>query len=479
MDIGRPPDDPDTRRIAGAQSLAGAGDVLLHIAGDLTLEGVDLGDSVALVVGGDLDAVVAVLEEDGHIALGVGGIVGLDGGAVFVVLEVIIDADLGVGAVDLKGKGRALGAVVIGPVVVFAGIAQRGEVRQVLVQILDSRLLGAIDMDGNFRNLPIEIARLIRKGDGEGGGARLLGHQVVLHGRESTAAAQTAILIDILHFLNLEDAVILDVKFQNAGQGIGQTFFYRISSRIQRRRPVRPNLPEHGGIIGVLVAQVQVIVVGPHHKVVVILRGLADGAAVQNGLLVYDAVCLFIGCLARANLCPLGIGQLQILHLGLLHSVIILGIVFGGDLPGERIHQGNPILNAGLVALFQLLHAGHGILQLFQRLRGQLLLFLVGKTGIGALIAHDDLVVIGIRQIIGARQSADKIGQLRRSGLDHNYRDGGVDLDLGILFVDTDDVNDRLVLGQSYRLLDKCHHGLLTEVSLLDMNLAIHKNLRF
>ena len=47
MDIGRPPDDPDTRRIAGAQGLAGAGDVLLHIAGDLSLEGVDLCDGLA------------------------------------------------------------------------------------------------------------------------------------------------------------------------------------------------------------------------------------------------------------------------------------------------------------------------------------------------------------------------------------------------------------------------------------------------
>lgn len=175
MDIGRPPDDPDTRRIAGAQSLAGAGDVLLHIAGDLALEGVDLRDGLSLIVGGDLDAVVAVLDEDGHIALGVGGVVGLDGGAVGVVLEIIIDADLGVGAVDLEGKGRTLGVVVVGPVVVFAGVVQRSEVCQVLVQILNSRLLGAIDMDGDLRDLPIEIARLIRKGNGKGGGARLFG----------------------------------------------------------------------------------------------------------------------------------------------------------------------------------------------------------------------------------------------------------------------------------------------------------------
>ena len=87
--------------------------------------------------------------------------------------------------------------------------------------------------------------------------------------------------------------------------------------------------------------------------------------------------------------------------------------------------------------------------------------------------------MIGIRQIIGARQSADKLAQLRRGGLDHNHRDGSVDLDLGILFVDTDNVNDRRVLLQRYRLLDQCHHGHLTEVSLLDMNLAIHKNLCF
>ena len=234
-------------------------------------------------------------------------------------------------------------------------------------------------------------------------------------------------------------------------------------------------------------AQVQVIVVGRHHKVVVILRGLADGAAVQNGLLVDGAVRSLVGrhdcgVFRRVNgrkFRTLCVGQLQILHLGLLHGVVILGIVFCGHFPGKGVHQVDPCLNAVLVALFQLLHAGHGILQLFHRLRGQLRLFLVGKAGIGALIAHDDLVVLGIRQIIGARQSADKIGQLRRGGLDHNHRNNGVDLDLGILFVDTDDVNDRLVLGQSYRLLDKCHHGLLTELSLLDMNLAIHKNLRF
>ena len=221
MDIGRPPDDPDTRRIAGAQILTGAGDVLLHIAGNLALEGVDLCDGLALIVGGDLDAVVAVLDEDGHVAAFIGGVVGLDGRAVGVVLEVVIDADLGVGAVDLEGKGRALSAVVVGPVIVFAGVAQRGEVRQVLVQILDSRLLGTIDMDGNLRNLAIEIARLIRKGNGKGGGARLLRHQVILHGRSIAKAAQAAVLIDALHFLDLEDAVVLDVELQNAGQRIG------------------------------------------------------------------------------------------------------------------------------------------------------------------------------------------------------------------------------------------------------------------
>ena len=225
MDIDRPPDDPDTRRIAGAQGLAGAGDVLLHIAGDLALEGVDLGDGLSLIVGGDLDAVVAVLDEDGHVAAFIGGVVGLDGGAVGVVLEIIIDADLGVGAVDLEGERCALGVVVVGPVVVFAGVAQRGEVRQLLVQILNSRLLGAIDMDGDLRDLAIEIARLIRKGNGEGGGACLLGHQVILHSRSSAKAAQAAVLIDVLHFFDLEDAVVLDVELQNTGQGIGQTAF--------------------------------------------------------------------------------------------------------------------------------------------------------------------------------------------------------------------------------------------------------------
>ena len=180
---------------------------------------------MALIVGGDLDAVVAVLEEDGHIAAFIGGVVGLDRGAVFVVLEIIIDADLGVGAAHLKGKGRALRAVVVGPVVVFAGVAQRGEVCQVLVQILDSRLLGTIDMDGNLRNLAIEIARLIRKGNGKGCGACLLGHQVILHGRSIAKAAQAAVLIDVLHFLDLEDAVVLDLELQNTGQRIGQTPF--------------------------------------------------------------------------------------------------------------------------------------------------------------------------------------------------------------------------------------------------------------
>ena len=50
--------------------------------------------------------------------------------------------------------------------------------------------------------------------------------------RESTAAAQTAILIDILHFLNLEDAVILDVKFQNAGQGIGPVSYTHLKKLV-------------------------------------------------------------------------------------------------------------------------------------------------------------------------------------------------------------------------------------------------------
>lgn len=65
MDIGRPPGDPGYppyRRCA--EPLAGAGDVLLHIAGDLALEGVDLRDGLSLVIRRDLDAVVAVLDED-------------------------------------------------------------------------------------------------------------------------------------------------------------------------------------------------------------------------------------------------------------------------------------------------------------------------------------------------------------------------------------------------------------------------------
>ena len=337
-------------------------------------------------------------------------------------------------------------------------------------------------MDGDLRNLAVEIARLIRKGDGEGGGACLFRHQVVLHGRESTAAAQTAILIDILHFLNLEDAVILDVKFQNAGQGIGQTFFYRISSRIQRRRPVRPNLPEYGRIIGVLVAQVQIIVVGRHHEVVVIFRGLADGAAVQNGLLVDGAVRSLVGrhdcgVFRRVNvrkLRTLCVGQLQILHLGLLHGVVILGIVFCGHFPGKGVHQVDPCLNAALMALFQLLHPGHGILQLFHRLRRQLLLFLVGKSVIGALIAHDDLVVLGIRQIIGARQSADKTGQLRRGGLDHNHRNSGVDLDFGILTAGANEFDYRFILCQGNRFFGKRLHDRYKHLPLGNMNLTVH-----
>ena len=80
-------------------------------------------------------------------------------------------------------------------------------------------------MDGNLRNLPIEIARLIRKGNGKGGGACLLGHQIVLHSRSSAKAAQATVLIDVLHFFDLEDAVVLDVELQNTGQGIGQTAF--------------------------------------------------------------------------------------------------------------------------------------------------------------------------------------------------------------------------------------------------------------
>ena len=41
--------------------------------------------------------------------------------------------------------------------------------------------------------------------------------------------------------------------------------------------------------------QVQIIVVGTHHEVVVVFRGLADGAAVQNGLLVDGAVRSLVG----------------------------------------------------------------------------------------------------------------------------------------------------------------------------------------
>ena len=126
------------------------------------------------------------------------------------------------------------------------------------------------------------------------------------------------------------------------------------------------------------------------------------------------------------------------------------------------------------MALFQLLHAGHGILQLFHRLRGQLRLFLVGKAGIGALIAHDDLVVLGIRQIIGARQSADKTGQLRRSSLDHNYRNSGVDLDFGILTAGANEFDYRFILCQGNRFFGKRLHDRYKHLPLGNMNLTVH-----
>ena len=229
-------------------------------------------------------------------------------------------------------------------------------------------------------------------------------------------------------------------------------------------------------------AQVQIIVVGRHHEVVVIFRGLADGAAVQNGLLVDGAVRSLVGrhdcgVFRRVNvrkLRTLCIGHLQILHLCILHGVVILGIVFCGHFPGKGVHQVDPVLNAVLMALFQLLHPGHGILQLFQRLRGQLLLFLVGKSGIGALIAHDDLVVLGIRQIIGARQSADKIGQLRRSSLDHNHRNSGVDLDFVILTVGANEFDYRFILCQGNRFFGKRLHDRYKHLPLGNMNLTVH-----
>ena len=126
------------------------------------------------------------------------------------------------------------------------------------------------------------------------------------------------------------------------------------------------------------------------------------------------------------------------------------------------------------MALFQLLHPGHGILQLFHRLRRQLLLFLVGKSVIGALIAHDDLVVLGIRQIIGARQSADKTGQLRRSSLDHNYCDGSVDLDFVILAVGANEFDYRFILCQGNRFFGKRLHDRYKHLPLGNMNLTVH-----
>ena len=62
MNIGRAPNDPNACCVPCAQSLARAGNVFLHIAGDFALEGVDLGNGLTLVVGTDLDTVVSVFQ---------------------------------------------------------------------------------------------------------------------------------------------------------------------------------------------------------------------------------------------------------------------------------------------------------------------------------------------------------------------------------------------------------------------------------
>ena len=316
-------------------------------------------------------------------------------------------------------------------------------------------------MDGNFRNLPIEIARLIRKGDSEGGGARLLRHQVILHSRVGAAATQDAVLVGALHFLDLKNTIILDLKLQDAGQGIGQSLFLRIFG-IQALRAVGPDLPEHGGIVGVLVAQIQVEEKGCHHEVVRIIGGLADGAAVQNRLLGDHLKGGVIGrlLLRLVNFLPLGIGQLQIHRLGVLHGVIILGIVLRRDLPGKGIHQVGPCLNTVFVTLFQHLHPGHGILQFLLRFRRKLAFFLIGVAVIDPFVLLHHVVVLRVHQAGGVRQGIHKVRQLRRRSFHHDDRNRCMKLDILLLVLYFaviavhDKVDDRFVTLDRDRMLE-------------------------
>lgn len=84
-------ESPDARLIALAERFARTADVFGDELDDLALQRIDLRDVLALIVRVDLDAVVAVLQQDGHVAVGIGRIGRLDRGAVFVVLQIVVD----------------------------------------------------------------------------------------------------------------------------------------------------------------------------------------------------------------------------------------------------------------------------------------------------------------------------------------------------------------------------------------------------
>ena len=213
-------------------------------------------------------------------------------------------------------------------------------------------------MHGNLGDLSHEIARLIGKCHRKSGRTSFLGHKIIFHGRITVSATQTLVIVDIFNFFDFKNALVFDVELQNSRQRVRQTSFYSKRWQIEAGRTIRPNFTEDRRVVRIFVAQIQIIVISAHHEIVAIFRRLANGATIQNRLLVHNAICLFESVFHRrifrvrlySEFSALRIGKLQVFHLRVLNSIIILSVVFGSHFPSEFVHLSNPRLHTRFVA---------------------------------------------------------------------------------------------------------------------------------
>ena len=179
MQADRSADNPYARVVALAKRFARTGNIFDYVFGYFAFKGVNLRYVLSLIVGVYFNAVIAVLEQDGNVAVGVGLVLGFYRSAVGIVFKVVIYPNLAVGSVDVEAELCAGFAVFVSPVVVTSGVLVGGKVGKLLIQFFGCAFLGAVYMNNDFRGLAVHNARFIAHFYGEGGSTCLFRNEVI------------------------------------------------------------------------------------------------------------------------------------------------------------------------------------------------------------------------------------------------------------------------------------------------------------